>query len=114
MRCYLQVEINSDLELCRLDLLTVVMKYFSQRQRLQRCDHGVYGSARLSIFHVTLWGVVQKTCPITRVSCFDSIIPQTINSKYIPNSTVLYIMVFTPDDSYDETGCRVEISNFIK
>ena len=53
----LQVDISSDLELSRLDLLAVVMKYFSQRQRLQRCDLGVYGSARFRIFHVILWGI---------------------------------------------------------
>ena len=34
---------SSNLELSRLDVLAVVMKYFTQMQRLQRCDLGVYG-----------------------------------------------------------------------
>ena len=37
----LQVDMSADLELSRLDLLAVVIKYFSQRQRLQPCDLGV-------------------------------------------------------------------------
>ena len=49
----LQVDICFDLELSMLDLLAVVMKFLSQRQRLQR-DLEVYDSAHLRIFHATL------------------------------------------------------------